>query len=67
MIFVEKTTGLGNVTSNHASFVVIQIKLLFDKIEIPNDIVLMDLNRGFVIVKCEDVTHFGSVISQYSR
>jgi hypothetical protein len=36
--------------------------LPFNEIEIPDDIVLIDLNRGLVVVKCENVTHFSNVI-----
>jgi len=61
-VFVEKTTGLGY----HTALVVPRTKLLFNEIEIPDDIVLIDLNRGFVVVKCEYVTHFSGVIPDCS-
>jgi hypothetical protein len=62
-VFVEKTTGLGY----HTALVVPGTKLLFNEIEIPDDIVLIDLNRRFVIVKCENVTHFSNVIPDCPR
>ena len=59
-VFVEKTTGLGY----HAALVVTRTKLSFNEIEIPDDIVLIDLDRRFVVVKRENISHFSGVIPQ---
>ena len=52
-VFVEEATGLGH----HSAFIITRPKLLFDKVDIGDDVVLINLFRIFIIVESEQVPH----------
>lgn len=61
-ILVKEATGL----RHHATLIITRAKLLFDEIEIPDDVVLIDVSGILLVIKREDVTHLGSVITHRS-
>ena len=45
-VFVKETTSL----RDHATFIIARAKLSFDEVEVPDDLILGDLCRVFLIV-----------------
>ncbi len=58
-VFVEEATGLGD----HPTFVIARTKLFFDKVDIGNDIVLINLYRVFRVVEGKQVPHLRGVVA----
>jgi hypothetical protein len=61
-VFVEKATGL----SDHAAFIIARPKLLFDEIQIMDNVLLVDGDGVFVVVIREDVAHLAGIIAHRS-